>query len=164
MKVLIAGFKGKTNSAKLLVDRIEAKCDKLYLTNSFIGCKTEIESIMRNNTYDLVIAFGQKPKVKAIYLEQTATVNGNVLISRYDSKNIKDILIEHGFEAKLSSNAGKYLCNHVYYTGLQYINYKKLRTAMLFIHIPTLKSIANIDLLAKAITSYLDSLNTNNDL
>ena len=44
MKILIAGFKGKDNSAKILLDNIKEECnlDILYLEN-LVRCKSNFQ-------------------------------------------------------------------------------------------------------------------------
>lgn len=79
MRVLVSGFKGDTNSAKLLLDRIESKCivEKLYLVNSSNTSKNQLENRLKSQEYDLIVAFGQKPNTKSIYLEEKARFNEN---------------------------------------------------------------------------------------
>lgn len=55
----------------------------------------------------------------------------------------------------ISSDAGNYLCNNLYYHGLKYIYENSLETNMLFIHIPKNKNISNIDEMA-CIFNYLN--------
>ncbi len=63
MKVLLGGFRGRTNSAKLILDKIESRenLEKLYLVNSFETSKKQLEDLLEKEEYDLVILFGQKP-------------------------------------------------------------------------------------------------------
>lgn len=160
MKVLVSGFKGDTNSAKLIIDRIEGKnvVDKLYLVNSFETSKKQLELNLKEQVYDLIITFGQKPKVKAINLEQKACLNGHELISNYGYKELLQFLKKSGVAAQISNNAGYYLCNHIFYVGMKFICENNLNTKMIFIHIPTLKNIEDIDYLAKVFSIYIDGL------
>jgi pyroglutamyl-peptidase len=160
MKVLVSGFRGNTNSAKLIVDKIESKnvLEKLYLVNSFETSKNQLEDKLKKEKYDLIIAFGQRPNVKSINLEKKACIDGNELITNYDYNKLEKLLEDSGFTAEISNNAGKYLCNHIFYTGLMYIRQNNLNTKMIFIHIPSMKNIKNIDYLAAIFSRYIDGL------
>lgn len=160
MKVLVSGFKGETNSAKLIIDKIEGKnvIEKLYLVNSFETSKNQLEDELKKQEYDFIITFGQKPKVKSIYLEQKACVSGDELISDYEYNKLEKLLYDNGFNVTVSNNPGNYLCNHIFYVGLKFINVNKPKTKMIFIHIPTIKNIDNIDYLAHIFSVFIDNL------
>ncbi len=74
--ILIAGFEGNDNSAKILLDNIKEKNgeDILYLVNDFEVSSNQIEEKLKEN-YDYVLIFGQKPDTKNIYLENNAKLN-----------------------------------------------------------------------------------------
>lgn len=61
MKILIAGFEGENNSAKILLDNVKVKYngDILYLQNDFEISSKQIEEKLLQN-YDYVLIFGQK--------------------------------------------------------------------------------------------------------
>ena len=160
MKVLVSGFRGNTNSAKLIVDKIESKngAEKLYLVNSFETSKNQLEDKLKNQEYDLIIAFGQRPNVGSINLEKKACIDGNELITNYDYNKLEKLLENSGFSVEISNNAGKYLCNHIFYAGLMYISKNNLNTKMIFIHIPSIKNIENIDYLATIFSKYIDQV------
>ena len=65
MKILIVGFEGIDNSAKILLDNIKEgyNQDILYLENNFEISSNQIEEKMLQN-YDYVLIFGQKPNTK----------------------------------------------------------------------------------------------------
>ena len=56
MKILIAGFEGNDNSAKILLDNIKEKNNKdiLYLENDFEVSGNQIEEKLKEN-YDYVL-------------------------------------------------------------------------------------------------------------
>jgi pyroglutamyl-peptidase len=160
MKVLISGFRGDTNSAKLIIDRIESRnvLEKIYLVNSFETSKNQLESELEKKVYDYIIIFGQKPKVKAIYLEQRACVKGHKLTTNFEYTQLESILNENGLKAEISNNAGNYLCNYIFYRGLKFINENNLNTKMIFVHIPSVKNIESIDSLAKVFSVFINML------
>lgn len=148
MKILYTAFNGKTNSSKCLLDLINSK-NKLYLTNSFLTSTKELEEHLKNTSYDLIISFGQAPINKdTIKLETIATNETERLKTNYDYKELIKKL-ESLYQVEISNNAGNYLCNNIYYYGLKYIKEKKLKTNMLFIHIPKLNNISDINKLAE---------------
>lgn len=76
MKILIAGFEGNDNSAKILLDNIKEKYneDVLYLENDFEVSSNQIEEKLKLE-YDYILIFGQKPNTKDVYLENNANLN-----------------------------------------------------------------------------------------
>lgn len=161
MKVLVSGFKGETNSAKLIIDRIESKnvSEKIYLVNSFKTSKNQLENELKKQVYDFVITFGQKPKVKSIYLEKEACVQGQKLITNYRYNKLEKLLTDSGITVEISKNAGNYLCNYIFYSGLKFISENKINAQMIFIHVPTIKNLENIDCLSKIFSKFIDALN-----
>lgn len=160
MKVLIGGFRGSTNSAKLIIDKIASKynLEKLYLVNSFETSKKQLENLLQSQEFDLIIMFGQKPKVNSLYLECQAYMNGNKLLTNYQYDSLAKILTDNGYVIEISNNAGNYLCNHIFFIGLKYIQDNNLNTKMSFIHIPSLKCIESIESLAHVFSTYIDCL------
>ena len=57
MKILIAGFNGKENSAKILLDNLKKENNKdiLYLENDFKTSERQIENKMLETHYDYVL-------------------------------------------------------------------------------------------------------------
>jgi pyroglutamyl-peptidase len=158
MKVLIGGFRGSTNSARIIIDKVTSKniLDKLYLVNSFETSKNQLEDLLQKQEYDLIIMFGQKPKVNSLYLECQACIKGNKLITNHKYDGLEKMLNGSGFTTKISYSAGNYLCNHIFYIGLKYIKDNNLNTKMIFIHIPSVNNIESIDSLAHVFSTYVD--------
>ena len=149
MKVLYTAFNGKNNSSKILLDIITAK-DKLYLKNSFTTSVTQLVDKIKNNNYDLVISLGQAPIKKDVIKIEIKASMGDYYETNYDFQNLK-ANIENYFKVIISDNAGNYLCNNVYYYGLKFIHENKLSTKMIFIHIPKIDNISDIELMANII-------------
>ena len=108
MKILIAGFEGNDNSAKILLDNIKEECniDVLYLENDFNISRTQIEEKLLQ-TYDYVLIFGQKPKTKDIYLENNAIIEGNDLKTDYYYGVLRENLESNNYKVISSNDAGK---------------------------------------------------------
>ena len=143
MKTLYTAFNGKTNTSKLLLDKINSK-HKLYLKNSFKTSVEELIKELKTNNYDLIISFGQAPLEKNCIKIETKASDNNFFKTDYDYTSLKQSL-EREFKVIISDNAGKYLCNNLYYHGLKYIEENNLKTKMIFIHIPKINKIGNID-------------------
>ncbi len=160
MKILISGFEGNTNTSRIITEKIKSIniSEKLYLINSFKSSVNQLEDMLQKHTFDLIIAFGQKPKIKSICLEQKACVCGQELVTDFEYKDLADFLTNQGYQIEVSDNAGNYLCNNIFYAGLRYINNYCLNTRMIFIHIPTIENMNNIDYLAESFSQYVDRL------
>lgn len=157
--ILITGFKGKTNSSSVLLYNIHLgkSIDRLELTNSFSTSKEELIKVLKNN-YKYVIAFGQKPNSNRVNIEILANKNETELTTNFPYKELKEILDKEKIENDISMNAGKYLCNNAYFEGLNYIKNNKLKTKMIFIHIPSLKDKYDFDKLASALSEFIEQL------
>lgn len=158
LKILLTGFKGTHNSSKVLLDKIETNCnvEKLYLENDFCRCTQQLKEKLKYQEYDLVISFGQKPITKSICLETVGYYNQLELLSNYDYEPLIRFLEEKNYGMKLSKRPGNYLCNHIFFHGLQYIKENSMKTKMIFIHIPYLKNIVDIDYMGKAFSEFID--------
>lgn len=151
MNILICGFKGQTNTAKLLLDRIQHD-SKLYLENNPAASELQLSKKMAQQNFDAVIMLGQKPRTKHICIEQSGKKNGEVLKTYFDCENLRDYFIKKGFKTKLSNAAGTSVCNNAYYHLL------KLKVCAVFVHVPTLKNVENLDLIALAIQGFSNLL------
>lgn len=154
MKVLFTAFDGENNSSKLLLDRINYK-HKLCLRNDFARSARRLERELESKDYDLVISFGQAPLPKDTIKIETVGRGEQNYKTNYDYSLLAKAL-SSDFNVKISEDAGKYLCNHLYYCGLKYINDNNLRTKMVFVHIPMKERITDFDMLAITITELFD--------
>ena len=148
MKILYTAFNGKLNSSKILLDKIKTS-NKLYLTNSFSTSVNQLKKELKNNSYDLIISFGQAPLDTDNIRIETIGQNKEIYITKYDYISLQNKLIFNNYKATISNDAGNYLCNNIYYHGLKYIEDNNINTKMIFIHIPEINQISDIDNLAK---------------
>ena len=150
LKILYTAFNGKSNSSKILLDNINEKQEnKLYLKNSF---KTSVEQLLnkiKDDNYDLIISFGQARLNKGVIKIETQGKDMVIYKTDFDYFEIKKKLEKNNFKVVISNDAGNYFCNNIYYNGLKYINNNKLKTKMIFIHIPEINNIEDINKLAK---------------
>ena len=106
MKILIAGFKGDDNSAKILLDYIKkvGKEDILYFENDFEISSKQIEEKLLEN-YDNVLIFGQKPNTTNIYFENNAILEGKKLVTDYYYGALKENLEQYAYQVINSHDA-----------------------------------------------------------
>lgn len=151
MRILYTAFNGKNNSSKLLLDYIDSN-DKLYLTNSFKTSVCELYKVLESSSYDLIISFGQAPLDNDIIKIETRAKGLTVYDTNYDYSEFGKMMRKY-YNVVISDDAGNYLCNNIYYYGLKFIKEHNLKTKMIFIHIPKLKNISNIEELSKKFRS-----------
>lgn len=131
--------------------------DKIELTNSFDTSKSELIKKLAYR-YSYVISFGQKPGVNQIYIELCANKNQDTMMTNFLYHDLESFLEKYQLEFFISHDAGSYLCNHVYYEGLSYIYQNQLSTKMIFIHVPTIDTDYDFDVLACVISNFIELL------
>ncbi len=155
MKVLLTGFDGEDNSSRVLVKKI-GNGDKLYLENSFDGSVKQFKESL-NKRYDLAICFGQAAlNSNNLKIETIGRKGGIFYKTKQDYETLADRLKEN-YEVTISNDAGDYLCNNLYFYGLKYIEENSLGTKMIFVHLPMLGQIEDIDKMAEMFTEILRS-------
>ena len=149
MKILYTAFNGQDNSSKILLDKITTESkDKLYLRNSFDTSVKQLINKLKN--YELIISFGQAPLDKdLIKIEVIGKKDKDLYKTDFNYSKIKEDIENKGFKVDISEDAGNFLCNNLYFNGLKYIKENNVNTKMIFIHIPKIENISNIELLAK---------------
>lgn len=159
MKILIAGFEGEDNSAKILLEHIKKICneDILYLENDFEISSKQIEEKLLEN-YDYVLIFGQKPNTTNIYFENNAILEETKLVTDYYYGVLKENLEHHNYQVMSSCDAGNYLCNNVFFRALSFKQKNNLKSKIAFIHIPTIDNIEDMNNLSSAIKTYIEIL------
>jgi len=156
---VLTSFKGKNNSSSILLKEIRTyKCiDKMELTNSFITSEKEMKKYLNNN-YRYVISFGQKPSTDEVFIELVANKNSDSLRTNFPYKKLEAILNTNKINFSISNNAGTYLCNNIYYEGLNYIKQNNLDTKMIFLHIPSINDSFDFNQLAHIMSEFVDSI------
>jgi len=122
--------------------------NKLYLTNSFKTSVVELKNKLKKNDYDLIVSFGQAPLDTDVIKIETTAKDKLKYVTSYDYSALHNKLRKE-YEVIISNDAGNYLCNNIYYNGLEYIIENKLKTKMIFIHIPNKEKITDIERLSK---------------
>ncbi len=151
MRILYTAFNGKNNSSKVLLDYVDSN-NKLYLTNSFKTSVCELYKILESTPYDLIISFGQAPLDNDTIKIETRAKGLRVYETTYDYSEFEKKIRKY-YNVLISNDAGNYLCNNIYYYGLKFIKEHNLKTKMIFIHIPKLKNVSNMEELSKKFRS-----------
>ncbi len=143
-KLLFTAFNGKRNSSKILLDNIITE-NKLYLKNSFETSVKQFIKEITNIDYDFIISFGQAPLEKDNLKIEIMASGEDIYKTEFDYLGLQKIFEKSKFKVLISNNAGNYLCNNIYYEGLKYINKNRLKAKMIFIHIPNIENISDIN-------------------
>ena len=81
-------------------------------------------------------------------------------MTKFNYKGLSRYFQSNWFKVSLSNNAWNYLCNNIYYFSLDYIKKQNLKAEVVFIHIPTINNIKNINKLSKIILEYIKNKKT----
>ena len=145
MKILFTGFNGFNNTSKVIIDKINN--DKLLFNNSY----KEIDNQLVNSNveeYDLIIMLGLKSNLKrSIRLEVNSLLNDELVTTNISYCNVKKYFNDNGISCIVNDKPTNYLCNYAYYKVLQ----KNKNT--IFIHVPKLKNIKDLDKLINLISN-----------
>lgn len=167
MKILLTAFDGTDNSSKIVVNKIrtDCTCDKLVFPNNHRLSVKQLEEHLAEVQYDYILSFGQKPAIKdKIYIETVGKEREKQYRTNFHYHTnfnydlLYEFMNEKGYQVKLSNNAGTSYCNNIYYHGLHYLYHNNLSTEMIFIHIPFLKNLKDINYLVQSITEYISQV------
>lgn len=157
--VLLTAFKGNNNSSKLLLDKVNSgNITKKLLTNSFDGCERELLRYISIYNPEYIISFGRKPLIDKLYIETAACCDNLCISTNFDISFLKKSLQGMNLPFKLSDKAGNYLCNYVYYKGLEFLKQSNSKAKMIFIHVPDVKRFQNIDVVASWLNDFCEGL------
>lgn len=170
--IVLTSFYGNTNSSMIFAKELSnaTNTKNIVIKNSYKACTKTIYDILETEKPKLLISFGQRPKTKSTFIETQANYTqslkeffpyGNAHCkTNFNAINLYNDLKSDEINVSLSSNAGSYLCNHLYYSGLHYINTLNLDTQYIFIHVPTLKNFSSYNSLLNCLINYVSKNNT----
>ena len=145
MKILFTGFNGFNNTSKVIIDKINNY--KLLFNNSY----KEIDNQLVNSNveeYDLIIMLGLRSNLKkSIRVEINSMLNDELVATNLNYCNVKKYFNDNDISCIVNDKPTNYLCNYVYHKVLQ----KNKNT--IFIHVPKLKNIKNLDKLINLISN-----------
>lgn len=157
--ILLTAFKGNNNSSKLLLDKVNGgNITKKLLTNSFDGCVRELLRYISIYNPEYIISFGRKPLINKLYIEISACCDDLCISTNFDISFLQKSLQDADLSFEYSDNAGNYLCNHVYYKGLEFLKQSNSKAKMIFIHVPDMKRFQNIDVVASWLNDFCEVL------
>lgn len=156
--VLLTAFQG--TSSETLLRRFGSDYAKLILVNHKDRSVNQLISALREEHFDYVFSFGQKPVIRdKIYLELQGRLDGRAWQTTLDPEPLASALKAEGFPVTFSANAGTSFCNHLYASGLNHIAQTGSGTGMMFLHIPFAKNISDFpdfsERLFRALEQYL---------
>lgn len=169
--IVLTSFYGKTNSSMVFAEELSkvTNIKNIVIENSYKSCTKTIYDVLLNEKPKLLISFGQRPKTKSTFIETQGKYTQSLkeffpyentnYKTNFNAKNLYNEIKSHEIDVSLSSNAGSYLCNHLYYSGLYYINTLNLDTQYIFIHVPTIKNFSSYDSLLNCFVNYISKNN-----
>ncbi|MBR2402021.1 MAG: hypothetical protein IKB01_04505 [Lachnospiraceae bacterium] len=152
-RVLVTAFRG--SSAELLVKNSQ-EYRTLILPNDKVKDSELLINAVSNRNFDYIISFGQRPNIKnKVHIETTAKDSELQVDTKFDCDRLVQLFEQNGITSKISHNAGTSFCNQLYLNGLKYVLQNNLDTKMVFIHIPFLKNIDDVNDFYKRILNTL---------
>lgn len=141
--LLMTAFRG--SSAEYLLKRVN-NCKTLFLPNDKLKDSEMVIETIRNEKFDYVICFGQRPLIKdKVHIETTAREGEFYIDTNFDYNQLKCLLEANDIAVKISHNAGTSFCNKLYLNCLKYVITNNMETKVIFIHIPFAKNITDFD-------------------
>lgn len=145
MKILFTGFNGFNNTSKVIIDKINN--DKLLFNNSYKEIDSQLVDVSLEE-YDLIIMLGLRSNLKkSIRLEINSSLNDEILSTNINYNKIKDYFSDNGVPCLVNDKPTNYLCNYAYHKVL------KRNKNTIFMHLPNLKDIQDLDKLVKLISN-----------
>lgn len=145
MKILFTCFNGFNNTSKVIIDKINN--DKLLFNNSY----KDIDIQLANSNveeYDLIIMLGLRSNLKkSIRVEINSFLNDELVTTNLSYCNVKKYFNDNDISCIINDKPTNYLCNYAYHKVLQ-----KNKNAI-FIHVPELKNIKDLDKLINLISN-----------
>ncbi len=148
-RILLTAFRG--TSSEMLLKEIEDEKVLILPNDKAKDSELFIKTLFKAN-FDYVLSFGQRPNIKdKVHIETTARNGDLCLDTAFDCERLRMLFEQNGIPAKISHNAGTSFCNKLYWNGLTYIAEHKLETKMVFVHVPFVKNISDIDVFKRRI-------------
>ncbi len=152
-RVILAGFDGKNNPARMITEKANVPCRKVILPNDREqSVKVLFDEIERADT-SVVVMLGQKPCIKdKISVEPKAKRGCETLCTLMDVTVSAQLIKENGYSAYISKGCGTSYCSHIYFECL------KRGVCCIFLHVPTLNNISDLGTITRAIEGYINGI------
>lgn len=148
-KILLSAFRG--TSAEALLKHAGHNSSLLLPNDKIKDSELLIDAVFAEKP-NYIVSFGQKPNIiNKVHIETTARDGELFLNTNFDCDRLKCLLERNGVDAKISHNAGTSYCNALYLNGMRHIFKNGIDSRMVFIHIPFLKNISDMDSFRKRI-------------
>ena len=155
-RILLTAF--RNTSADLLLKEMKGY-KTLLLPNDKVKDSEKLIKEIINEPFDFVISLGQRPNIKnKVHIETTARDGVLEIHTDFDVEGLKGLFEEKGVFAKISHNVGTSFCNKLYWSGLRFIGENALGTKMVFVHIPVVKNIEDVDWFRQVVAEVLENL------
>lgn len=149
MKILFTGFSGFNNPTTQILKKID---NKILFNNSYKEIDKMINCI-DFKMYDLIIMLGLRNNLKkSIRLEINSLLNDELLTTNINYNGLYKYFISHNIPCIINYSPTNYLCNYAYHKIL------KMNINTIFIHLPNLKNIKDINHLTDIILNINTSI------
>jgi len=148
IKILLTSFQTwlshqKSNSADDLLEIIQEKYDDDFVSLFFlrslpvdIGLASQkVIAQIQAIQPDVVICCGMAEKRSKLTLESNATCNGECIYTSVDLIKLN----KFAMVTEISQDAGKFVCEGLYYQVLKYTQSLSKNTSCIFVHVPLLE-------------------------
>lgn len=152
-RVILGGFDGKNNPARMITEKADAPCRKVILPNDREqSVRVLFDEIDRSDT-NVVVMLGQKPCIRnKIAVEPSAACGCETLRTTMDVTVSAQLIRENGYAAYISRGCGNSYCNHIYFECL------KRGVCCIFLHVPTLNNISDLSAITRAVEGYINGI------
>lgn len=103
-----------------------------------------------------VICCGMAEKRQHLTVESNGTFQGETLYTAVDLESLVQPLLH----TTISHNAGRFVCNYLYYRVLKYLRSQDLTIPCIFVHVPIL-TVANQNEIVQDFTQLLEAIDWN---
>lgn len=151
--IILAGFDGKHNPARIITEKADIPCTKVILPNDKEQSADLLKKVISETNAVCVVMLGQKPAIKdKIAVEPTAKRGEEILHTPLDCAVTVKKIRESGYNAYISRGCGTSYCNHIYYECL------KSGTNCIFLHVPMADNISDMSAIINAVEYYIKNL------
>ena len=155
-KFLLTAF--RNTSADLLLKGMK-NYKTLLLPNDKVKDSEKLIHAINSGAYEYIISFGQRPNIKnKVHIETTAREGKFQIDTNFDYERLKQLFEEKGLVVKISHNAGTSFCSKLYLNGLMYITQNNLDVKMIFMHIPFIKNIEDMEMFRQQVFEVIGKL------
>ncbi len=140
-EILLVAF--SNTSSELLIHQA-GDYKTIILPNDKVRDSEIVIEAISDTEFDSVFCFGQKPVLKdKVTIEVTAKEGDLWIDTSFPYGELKELLEGNDVKVNISHNAGTSFCNKLYYNCMKYAAQRRLRTKIIFIHIPVCQNIAD---------------------